>query len=213
MARRNRPAADSNPGTSERHYPSAPSRPPVVCIYCSREDNPDKILITTWSTWEAGASFLEYLIKDQEDEPKWLKHKSGLWVQLVWASGLVVTTRSIASLERLCETETDCTLPEVEQQKIAQFLSNSAPVAADHERRPKTRGEDKPEREPRALREKKTPSRPEGWLHVSDILPEVEPAHARAALRKLGWAKPAFGWWFAPAEKDKVAKAIKGALK
>lgn len=212
MARRNRPAADSNPGTSERHYPSAPSRPPVVCIYCSREDNPDKILITTWATWEGAASFFEYLIKDQEDEPKWLKHKQGRWTQLVWSSGLVVTCRSDELLERLCETETDWTLPEPDRGRVTQFLSNSPVVGSDHERRPKTRGEEKPKREPK---EKKPagPKAPAGWLHVSELVPDVEAPHARAALRKLGWAKPAFGWWFDPKRKDEVAKAIKGALK
>ena len=51
-----------------------------------------------------------------------------------------------------------------------------------------------------------------GWLHVSEVI-DCEPSHARAALRKLGWDKPDFGWWFDPKRKDEVAKAIKGALK
>jgi len=213
MARRNRPAVESDTSAFDFYSPSSPSRPPVVAIYARREDNPDKILITSWASWKGAAAFLEALIQDQEGEPKWLKQSVTRYTELAWASGLRVTCRNDEHLEKLVEQETDLVLPEPYAGQVRQFLGDNAPVAADHERRPKERGDEKEKREPREPREKKTPGRPDGWLHVSDILPEVEASHARAALRKLKWEKPAFGWWFDPKTKAEVGKAIKGALK
>ena len=134
MARRNRSAADSDPQAFDGHTPSSPSRPPVVTIYCSRADREDKILITSWATWVGAASFLEALIADQEGEPKWLKHKLGRWTQLVWPSGLTVTTRSDDSLERLVEQETSWELPEPYLGEIRQFLGDQGSIEVKNNR-------------------------------------------------------------------------------
>ena len=102
-------------------------------------------------------------------------------------------------------------LPENYRGMIAQLWSDKVPEPDPHSS--EARAERKAARankEPRAP--KKSAGRPEGWLHVSDII-DCEPSHARAALRKLGWEKPDFGWWFDPKRKDEVAKAIRGALK
>lgn len=214
MARRNRSAADSNPRAIDSHTPSSPSRPPVVCIYCSREDRDDKLLVTGWATWEGAAGFLEALIESQEGEPKWLKHKAGRWTQLVWPSGLVVTTRSDDTLEKLAEADSgDFELPEPYLGQIAAFLGEGTPVAADHERRPKERGEERTPRTPREKKPSKSSGRPAGYVHIGELVPDVEAAHARAALRTLKWTKPEYGWWFDPARAKEVSKAIKGALK
>ena len=215
MARRNRPAVESDTSAFDFYSPSSPSRPPVVAIYARREDNPDKILITSWASWKGAAAFLEALIQDQEGEPKWLKHKGGRWTQLTWPSGLIVTTRNDATLEKLVETETTWELPEPYLGQIRQFLGNAVPVAAEHERRPRERGE-KTERAPRTPREKtptKSSNRPAGLVHIAELVPDVSPAHARAALRTLKWTKPEYGWWFEPSRAAEVSKAIKGALR
>lgn len=218
MARRKRPAAESDTRALDAHTPSSPSRPPVVCVYCSRESNADKLLIVSWATWEGAASFLEALIENEEGEPKWLKHRLGRWTQLVWPSGLTITTRSDETLEKLVETETDWELPEPYTGMVRQFLSDSPVVGADFERRPKERGSDpdKPKRT-RGVKKERAPTkasnRPENFVHISELVPDVEAAHARAALRTLKWTKPEYGWWFDPARKAEVGKAIKGALK
>lgn len=214
MARRNRSAADSDTRTADAHTPSSPTRPPVVCIYCSRESNPDKFLVVGWATWESAASFLEALIEDEEGEPKWLKHKQGRWTQLVWPSGLTVTTRSDSTLEKLVEQETSWTLPEPYVGMIAQFRGDAPPVAAEYERRPRERGETG-EKTPRVKKDRpvKSSNRPASYVHVGELVPDVEAAHARAALRTLKWIKPEYGWWFDPARKAEVTKAIKGALR
>jgi len=215
MARRNRRAADPDTRAADAHTPSSPTRPPVVCIYCSREANPEKLLVINWATWVSAASFLEALIEDEEGEPKWLKHKAGRWTQLVWPSGLTVTTRDDETLEKLAEAESGWELPEPYTSMIRQFLGDGPVIGADHERRPKERGEDG-EKKPRVKKDK-APSaasnRPAGFVHIAELVPDVKPPHARAALRTLKWTKPEYGWWFAPSDKDRVSKAIKGALK
>jgi hypothetical protein len=215
MARRNRSAAGSDTRAPDSHTPSSPTRPPIVSIYCGREDAADKLLVTSWATWAGAAAFLETLIEDQEGEPKWLKHRLGRWTQLVWPSGLTVTTRDDDTLEKLAEAETTWTLPEPYVSEIRQFLGDGPVLGAEFERRPKERGIPDPSKPPREKKEKKPsgPKAPAGWLHVSALVPDVQPPVARAALRSLGWTKPAFGWWFDPAEQIKVTKAIKGAIK
>lgn len=213
MARRNRSAADSDPQAFDGHTPSSPSRPPVVTIYCSRADREDKILITSWATWVGAASFLEALIADQEGEPKWLKHKLGRWTQLVWPSGLTVTTRSDDSLERLVEQETSWELPEPYLGEIRQFLGDAELVGNDHERRPKERGEPRAKRERKEKAPSKASNRPSNFVHIAELVPDVSPPHARQALRSLRWEKPEYGWWFDPARGKEISKAIKGALK
>jgi len=217
MARRNRSAAATDTRASDAHTPSSPSRPPIVTIYCGREDNPEKLLVVSWSTWAGAAAFLETLIENQEGEPKWLKHKSGRWTQLVWPEGLTVTTRDDDTLEKLAEADTDWELPEPYVGMIAQFLGDGPVVGADHERRPKERGGDPDNPKPRREKKDKAPSksanRPAGFVHIAELVPDVKPPHARAALRTLKWTKPEYGWWFAPSDKDRVSKAIKGALK
>ena len=217
MARRNRSAADRDPSSLDQHTPSSPSRPPIVCIYCSRQERDDKLLVISWATWESAAGFLEKLIEDQEDEPKWLKHKLGRWTELAWASGLRVSTRSDDTLEKLAEADSgDFELPEPYAGMISQFLSDGPVVGADHERRPKERGDPDKPREPRTPREprvKKSDNRPANYVHIGELVPDVEATHARAALRTLGWTKPEYGWWFDPARRAEITKAIKGALK
>lgn len=217
MARRNRSAAEEDTRAPDAHTPSSPSRPPIVCIYCRREDRDDKVLVIGWATWAGAASFLEALIEDQEGEPKWLKHKTGRWTELAWPSGLRVTCRDDNALEKLTETETDWVLPEPYTGMISQFLNDNVPVGADFERRPKERADpDAPPREKRAKKDKPAPkasNRPAGYVHIAELVPDVKPPHARAALRTLKWTKPEYGWWFAPSEKARVEKAIKGALK
>lgn len=216
MARRDRSAADRDTQAADRHTPSSPSRPPVVTIYCSRQDREDKVLIVSWATWQSAAGFLEAIIEDQEGEAKWLKHKLGRWTQLVWPSGLTVTTRDDKTLEKLAEADSgDFTLEEPYLGMIRQFLSDSEPVANDYERRPKERGEksERKPREPREKRAKKSDNRPAGFVHVSELVPDVSPPHARQALRSLKWEKPDYGWWFDPSRAKEVSKAIKGALK
>lgn len=213
MARRKRSAVEADTRAVDYHTPSSPSRPAVVCIYCSRQDNPDKILVITWATWVSAASWFELLIENEEGEPKWLKHPLGRWTQLVWPSGLTVTCRSDDLLERLVEEEGGWTVPEPYVGSIRQFLSD-APVA-DTSIRPRERGAPK-ERKERVAREKaptKASNRPAGYVHVSELVPDVTPPHARQALRSLGWDKPEYGWWFDPARGKEVSKAIKGALK
>lgn len=215
MARRNRQAVDRDPSSLDQHTPSSPSRPPVVCIYCRREDNPDKVLIVPWATWEGAASFFEAVVQDQEDEPRWLKQPESRFTELAWSSGLRVRCGSERQLEKLCDQETDVEMSEPYLSQIAQFLSDAPVVGEEHTRRPKERserGEKKP-REKKAPREKKTPDRPAGFVHVSELVPDVEPPHARAALRSLKWEKPSYGWWFDPSRAKEVSKAIKGALK
>lgn len=216
MARRERSAAHSDTRASDAHTPSSPSRPPVICIYCSRQERDDKLLVISWATWESAAGFLEKLIEDQEGEPKWLKHKSGRWTQLVWPSGLTVTTRDDDTLEKLAEADSgDFELPEPYVSQIRQFLGDGAPVGTDYERRPKERGADG-ERKPRVKKDKapsKSSNRPAGYVHISELVPDVQPPHARAALRTLKWTKPEYGWWFDPSRQAEVSKAIKGALK
>lgn len=213
MAKRSRPAADRDTRAADAHTPSSPSRPPVVAIYCTRQDREDKLLVSSWATWAGAAAFLETLIENEEGEPKWLKHKSGRWTQLVWPSGLTVSTRDDETLEQLAEAETDWTLPEPYCSEITQFLGDGVPVGADHERRPKERGEAKAPREKKDKVPSKSASRPSGFVHIAELVPDVQPAHARAALRTLAWTKPDYGWWFDPSRRAEVAKAIKGALK
>lgn len=214
MARRQRSAAESDTRALDAHTPSSPSRPPVVSIYCRREDRDDKFLVVSWATWESAAGFLEKLIEDQEGEPKWLKHKLGRWTELAWESGLRVSTRSDDTLEKLAEAESgDFELPEPHVQQILQFLGDGVPVANDHERRPKERGGERAPREPREKKPKKSDGRPAGFVHISELVPDVSPPHARQALRSLKWDKPEYGWWFDPARAKEVSKAIKGALK
>lgn len=217
MAKRNRSAADSDTRASENHTPSSPTRPPVCCIYCSRESHPEKLLVTNWATWEGAASFLEALIEDQEGEPKWLKHKQGRWTQLVWPSGLTVTCRDDKLLEKLSTATTSWSLPEPYLSQIRAFLGDGAIIGADHERRPKERGGDPAAPKTPRVKADKAPSksstRPVGFVHIADLVPDVKPPHARQALRSLQWEKPDYGWWFAPTDADRVSKAIKGALK
>lgn len=214
MARRKQQAAERDPSSPDTHTPSSPSRPPVTCLYVYRGE---KRCIVSWATFEGAAAFLEYLVKDLEDPSafRWIKHSVTRRTGLVWDGyGLRVEAGTEAELETLIETETSWELPEPYRGMIAQLWSDKVPEPDAHSS--EARAERKAQRankEPRAKKEPKSSSRPEGWLHVSDILPGVEPSHARAALRKLGWNKREFGWWFDPKRKDEVVKAIKGALK
>ena len=211
MARRKQQAAEANQRVATDHTPSSPSRPPVTCLYVYRGE---KRCIVSWATFEGAAAFLEYLVKDIEDPSafRWIKHSVTRRTGLVWDGyGLRVEAGTEAELETLIETETDWVLPENYRRQITQLWSDKVPEPDAHSS--EARAERKAARANKEPREKKTPERPEGWLHVSEVVPDVEPSHARAALRKLGWEKPEFGWWFDPKRKAEVAKAIKGALK
>lgn len=213
MARRKQQAAEANQGVATDHTPSSPSRPPVTCLYVYRGE---KRCIVSWATFEGAAAFLEYLVQDIEDPSafRWIKHSVTRRTGLVWDGyGLRVEAGTEAELETLIETETDWMLPEPYRGMINQLWSDKVPEPDAHSS--EARAERKAARANKEPREKKVPrsaSRPEGWLHVSEVI-DCEPSHARAALRKLGWDKPDFGWWFDPKRKDEVAKAIKGALK
>lgn len=213
MARRKQQAAERNPSASDAHTPSSPSRPPVTSLYVYRGE---KRCVVSWATFEGAAAFLEYLVKDIEDPTafRWLKDSVTRRTGLVWDGyGLRVEAGTEAELETLIETETDWMLPENYRGMIAQLWSDK--IAEPDPHSSEARAARKAERASKEPREKKTPksaARPEGWLHVSEVI-DCEPAHARAALRKLGWEKPEFGWWFDPKRKAEVAKAIKGALK
>lgn len=213
MARRERSAAHSDTRASDAHTPSSPSRPPVICLYLYRLD---KRLVISWATFEGAAAFLEYLVQDFSDPTryKWSKHHLTRRVGLNWETeGVRLEADSEANLERLIDTETTWELPEPYTSMIRQFLSDrviepderSTEGRAAKQRRP--RGEPKPPREP------KSAARPVGYVHIAELVPDVSPPHARAALRKLAWAKPDYGWWFDPARKTEITKAIKGALK
>ena len=213
MARRKQQAVEANQRVATDHTPSSPSRPPVTCLYVYRGE---KRCIVSWATFEGAAAFLEYLVKDIEDPSafRWIKHSVTRRTGLVWDGyGLRVEAGTEAELETLIETETDWVLPEPYRGMITQLWSDKVPEPDPHSS--EARAERKAARANKEPREKKAPKsagRPEGWLHVSEVI-DCEPSHARAALRKLGWEKPDFGWWFDPKRKDEVAKAIKGALK
>lgn len=216
MARRERSAADQDQEAAHRHSPSSPSRPPVVNLYVYRGE---KRCIVGWATFEGAAAFLEYLVKDIEDPTafKWIKASITRRTGLEWpGTGLRVEAETEAALERVIETETEWVLPENYRRMVTQLWSDKTaePDSNSSEARAARKAE-RAERknEPRAPREKKTPARPEGWLHVSEICGDVAAPHARAALRQLKWEKPAFGWYFDPKRASEVNKAIKGALK
>lgn len=214
MARRNRSAADTSTRAPEIHTPSSPSRPPVICIYAWRSD---KCLIVSWATIHGAASFIEALVDQEDDQTAYRYVKSEAptrRVGIVYESGLRIEADTEAGLEAALDYEVTWELAEPYRSQVKQFLSDHVLEPDDRStegraaRKKAPRGERTPvERKP------KGPGVPAGYLHVSAILPDVEPAHARAALRKLGWAKPAYGWSFDPAETKKVATAIKGALK
>ena len=213
MARRKQQAAEANQRVATDHTPSSPSRPPVTCLYVYRGE---KRCIVSWATFEGAAAFLEYLVKDIEDPSafRWIKHSVTRRTGLVWDGyGLRVEAGTEAELETLIETETSWELPEPYRGMIAQLWSDKVPEPDVHSSEARAaRKAERANKEPRAPKEKKSAARPEGWLHVSSII-DCEPSHARAALRKLGWDKPDFGWWFDPKRKAEVVKAIKGALK
>lgn len=214
MAKRSRQAVERDPSAPDLHTPSSPSRPPVTCLYVYRGE---KRLIVSWATFEGAASFLEYLVKDIEDPTafRWIKHSVTRRTGLVWDGyGLRVEAGTEQELETLIETETSWELPEPYTRQIAQLWSDKVPEpdANSSEARAERKAQ-RANKEPREKKQPKSSSRPEGWLHVADIVPDVEPSHARAALRSLKWEKPEFGWWFDPARTKEVAKAIKGALK
>lgn len=215
MARRNRPAADRDTRAPDAHTPSSPTRPPVICLYCYRRD---KRIIISWATLEGAAAFLEYLVQDfaTPDKFKWVKSDATRRTGLLWENeGVRVEADTEAGLERLIETETTWELPEPYTSQIAQFMSDHVVEPDDRstearaaKKQRRARGEPKPDKPPT-----KASSRPADFVHVSELVPDVAPPHARAALRTLGWPKPDYGWWFALSDKDRVTKAIKGALK
>ena len=210
MARRKQQAVERDPSAVDAHTPSSPSRPPVTCLYVYRGE---KRCIVSWATFEGAAAFLEYLVKDIEDPSafRWIKHSVTRRTGLVWDGyGLRVEAGTEQELETLIETETEWVLQEPYRGMITQLWSDKVPEPDAH---PSEARAERRAARAECPREKKTPERPEGWLHVSKVVPDVEPSHARAALRSLGWEKPDFGWWFDPKRKDEVAKAIKGALK
>jgi len=215
MARRQRSAADSDTRTAESHTPSSPSRPPVVCLYLYRLE---KRLVVSWATFEGAAAFLEYLAQDFKDPAafRWIKHSVTRRTGIHWDhEGVRLEADSEEALEKLIETETSWELPEPYTGMIRQFLSDH--VIEPDERSTEGRAARKPRRAPGEPKPPKAPSksdtRPVGFVHISELVPDVPPPHARAALRKLAWAKPDYGWWFAQSDKDRVSKAIKGALK
>ena len=214
MARRKRSAVEADTRAVDYHTPSSPSRPPVTCLYVYRGE---KRCIVSWATFEGAAAFLEYLVKDIEDPSafRWIKHSVTRRTGLVWDGyGLRVEAGTEAELETLIETETSWELPEPYRGMISQLWSDKVPEPDAHSSEARAaRKAERANKDPRAKKEPKSSSRPEGWLHVSEVVPDVEPSHARAALRSLKWEKPDFGWWFDPKRKAEVAKAIKGALK
>lgn len=211
MARRKQQATERDPGAVDAHTPSSPQRPPVINLYVYRGE---KRCVVGWATFEGAAAFLEYLVKDLEDPLafKWIKHSVTRRTGLSWGE-LRVEAETEEALERLIETETDWVLPDNYRGMITQLWSDKVPEPDSNSSEARAaRKAERANKEPRAPKTPRSAGRPEGWLHVSEII-DCEPSHARAALRKLGWAKPDFGWWFDPKRKDEVAKAIKGALK
>lgn len=213
MARRKGRAADPDTRAVDAHSPSSPTRPPVICLYAYRAD---KRIICSWATFEGAAAFLEYLVQDfvTPDKFKWVKSDITRRTGLLWETeGVRLEADTEAGLEKLIETETSWELPEPYTSQIAQFMSDRViepdERSTEGRRKPKReRGEPKPPKPPT-----KASTRPDGYIHISELVPDVAPPHARAALRTLGWTKPEYGWWFAPSEQARVSKAIKGALK
>ena len=211
MARQRRSAAEASPRSAEHHTPSSPSRPPIICIYAWRSD---KCLITPWATIEGAAAQIEHLVAQEPDpaDYKYVKsqgptRRTGIY----YPSGLRIEADTEAGLEEAIAFEPLWELPEPYVSQARQFLSDHVVEPDDRSTEGRARRTRTPRGEPKPKREA-GPKAPAGHVHVSELLPDVEPAHARAALRKLGWAKPDYGWWFAAGDKKTIA-AIKGALK
>ncbi len=213
MARRERSATQGSTPASNNHTPSSPSRPPVICIYAYRPE--DRLYISSWATIQGAAALIEALTQDEPDPADFTYVKSQAPTRRVgikYNSGLRIEADTEAGLEEAIETEVTWELPEPYHSMVKQFLGDTVVAPDDRstegrkaKKAPRTRGEPKPQREA-------GPKAPVGYVHVSSILPDVEPAHARAALRKLGIPKPDYGWWFAPDDKSIVTK-IRSALK
>jgi hypothetical protein len=211
MARRERSAAEAGSRPSAIHTPSSPSRPPILCVYASRSD---KQYIVPWATYEGAAAFIEALVAEEPDptDYKWVRSEAPTRrVGIVYPSGLRIEGDSEAGFEKALETETSWELPDPYRSEVRQFLSDYKPAPDDRSTESRAARRTREPREPKPKREA-GPKAPDGYVHVSTLLPDVQPPHARAALRKLGWEKPAYGWWF-PAGDTKTIKAIKGALK
>ena len=213
MARRNRSTADLDTRASDAHTPSSPSRPPIICLYLYRRD---KRLIVSWATYEGAAAFLEYLVQDfaAPDKFKWRKESVTRRVGIVWEDeGVRLEADTEAGLERLIEADTTWELPEPYTSQLRQFLSDHVVEPDERSTEGRAAKQRRPRGEPRPAKEPKSAARPVGFVHIAELVPDVSPPHARAALRKLAWDKPEYGWWFAPGDAARVSKAIKGALK